>query len=489
VNRGAPARRAILLAAVALAGGPSIARAATLSIRVVGNHLVNGVGQHVRLLGVDREGSEYACHDGFAYSSGPIDAGDAAAIAAWGADAVRVPLNEDCWLGINGEPAYGTSSGYQAAIEAYVTDLNADGIYAILDLHWSAPGSTQSGGQYPMPDANSVAFWTNVASTFKANHAVVFDAFNEPYSPAYDGWPSQYTVSWSCWENGGCTVPNAVDGTAPYSDPPTYTAVGMQTLVNAIRAAGATQPIMLGGLAYANDLTGWLANEPSDPHHQLVASFHNYNGEDCDDAACWNAQVAPVAAAVPVVTGEFDEDDCPAGGGTQVDNFDNAYMDWADAHGVSYLAWGWLVPDPLSCSSLTLLSAYPGTPAQPNGVALRDHLRALVSAQLNRLLKALVDRHERLTDAAVRGGIALRLVAPEAGILRVRLFERAGTLASGSRTYRGAAAGTLTLRATRLGLQASRRRDRVSVTIIAGYVTVAGLRGSARAVASISPAS
>ena len=35
---------------------------------------------------------------------------------------------------------------------------------------------------------------------------------------------------------------------------------------------------MLGGLSeYSNDLTGWLANEPADPDHNLVASWHSYN--------------------------------------------------------------------------------------------------------------------------------------------------------------------------------------------------------------------
>ena len=114
--------------------------------------------------------------------------------------------------------------------------------------------------------------------------------------------------------DGGCTLPVTVDGTDPGSDPQTYTAVGMQALVDAIRATGASQPILLGGLSYANDLSGWLAHEPTDPDHQLAASFHNYEGEACSTLSCWNDEIAPVAAQVPVVTGEFDENDvCPAG--------------------------------------------------------------------------------------------------------------------------------------------------------------------------------
>ncbi|MGO9790966.1 MAG: glycoside hydrolase family 5 protein [Solirubrobacteraceae bacterium] len=374
-----------LLAGLALGLGAGGSRAlgsralesAPLAISVSGNQFVNQDEQPVRLLGVDEESTEYACYYGYGYSNDELDAAGATAIADWHANAVRIPLNEDCWLGINGLPAGSlTAAGYRAAIENYVEALRDDGIYAILDLHWSADGSAQSDGQREMPDDNSARFWTSVATAFLDDPAVLFDVFNEPEGA--DG----FAVSWSCWRSGGCTVPNVADGTS-VTDPPTYEATGMQTLVDAIRATGATQPILIGGLNYANDLRQWLANEPEDPSHQLAASFHNYTGEDCDTETCWDQQIAPVAAHVPVVTGEFDEDDCPAGGGTDPNNFDNSFMDWADANGVSYLAWGWLaLPQPQSCSAMYLITDGAGyTPADPNGVALQDHLATLAAAQ------------------------------------------------------------------------------------------------------------
>jgi hypothetical protein len=367
---------------------PRVPKIATpLSISIVGNHFVNGLGQRIRLLGVDRPGTEYACQQGWGFSNGDDDpadaAADAASIASWDANAVRVPLNQDCWLGINGEPAYRPNgdtqaqaqAAYQQTIETYVSDLNADGIYAILDLHWSAPGSVVADGQRSMPDDHSAAFWTSVANTFKSNPAVVFDVFNEPFSPADDGSEySAYPVSWSCWLNGGCTVPDAADGDAPVAGQ-TYTAVGMQALVNAIRAAGATQPIMVGGLSYANDLSGWLANEPSDPDGRLAASLHVYEGESCDDVSCWNLTVASVAAEVPVVTGEFDQEECPSG----PDDWDDTFMDWADQAGVSYLAWGWYTGATPDCSGYYLLDAA-GDPLAPNGTAVQEHLASLAQS-------------------------------------------------------------------------------------------------------------
>jgi endoglucanase len=377
----------VLVVALLVGGliGQGAGRAATvpLSIAVQGNHFVNGAGQTVRLLGVDQPSLEYACQQGYAYDDGLMDAPDAAAVASWHATAVRLPLNEDCWLGINGQPSNSqspqpalTMAGYRQAVENYVTDLNNAGLYVILDLHWSAPGAVVADGQRPMPDSNSTSFWTSVATTFASNPAVVFDAFNEPFSPALVNDPVR-PVSWDCWENGGCAVSVVKDG-----DPPNdtiYDAVGMQTLVSAIRATGARQPIMLGGLAYANDLSQWLTHEPTDPLGQLAASFHVYQGESCDNQACWDSQVAPVAAQVPVVTGEFDQDvGAPS-------TFDVAYMNWADAHGVGYLAWGWWVLSPQEIadagnSAYYLVTDASGTPAAPNGVNLHDHLLALANA-------------------------------------------------------------------------------------------------------------
>jgi hypothetical protein len=394
---------ALLLVAVPAAA------AAPLSISIVGNHFVNGEGQTIRLLGVNHTSSEYGCVDGFGYDDGHFDNADAAAIASWGANAVRVPLNEDCWLGINGQPNSNegaepplTMAGYRAEIQNYVADLNAHGLYAILDLHWTAPGGQPALEQQPMPDfEHSPAFWTSVAGTFKSDPAVAFDLFNEPYDPTDPRSGSDMTasdqVSWECWDTG--TKPDPVGGGAPPvpcitqaydgNGNPTsrYRIAGMQTLLEAVRATGATQPVMAGGLDFANDLTGWLTHKPVDPLNQMAASFHNYMGKTCDNVGCWNSQIAPVAANVPVVTGEFAEDNfqnptCNA----PANNFDNEYMNWADADGVSYLAWAWIVLDQTEieregCSAFYLIGDYSGTPASVNGIAVHDHLLALAAAK------------------------------------------------------------------------------------------------------------
>src|SRR5215467_3262318 len=94
-------------AAVALHGATPVAAAnPTSGLHVSGNQLLDASGSQVVLWGVNRSGGEYACVPHGSPTStptgvfdGPMDDTAVAAIASWtGVNAVRVPLNEDCWM-------------------------------------------------------------------------------------------------------------------------------------------------------------------------------------------------------------------------------------------------------------------------------------------------------------------------------------------------------------------------------------------------------
>jgi endoglucanase len=332
-------------------------------LQVSGNKLVNASGATVVLHGVDRSGTEYACVQGFGDFDGPHDQASITAMKSWGVNAVRVPLNEACW---NAEsyvnPAYAGAS-YQQAVEQYVNLLNDNGIVAILDLHWTdgaytgpsaGCSSAQAVCQKPMPDAaQAIPFWTSVASAFKGNDAVIFDLFNEPYASRATG---STTTGWQCWQSGG-TCPGI-----------SYQVAGMQGMVNAVRSAGANNVIMLGGEEYSNDLTQWLAYEPTDPDHDLVASWHSYNFNTCSTQSCWTSQVAPVIAKVPVIAGEIGENDC-------ADTYVSPLMAWLDSESASYLAWAWNAD--FNCSQGPgLITDYNGDPTA-YGAGVQAHLQSL----------------------------------------------------------------------------------------------------------------
>jgi endoglucanase len=253
---------------------------------------------------------------------------------------------------------------YQRAVQAYVRLLNSNGLVAILDLHWTDGAyndpsadcsSLRAVCQKPMPDAGqSVAFWSSVARIFRGDDAVIFDLFNEPF-PDQPADMSQ-AQAWQCWRDGGA----ACHGIG-------YQVAGMQALVRAIRATGANNVLMLGGLNWASDLTGWLAHLPADPDHNLAVSWHSYNFSDCNTLGCWNSQIAPALRRVPLIAGKIGQSGC-------ADAYIGRLMAWLDARSASYLAWAW---NAAGCSSgPSLVTNYAGQPTS-YGAGYRSHLRSL----------------------------------------------------------------------------------------------------------------
>jgi endoglucanase len=320
-------------------------------LHVVGNKLISADGQQVMLHGVDRSGAEYECVQRHRIFDGPTSQASIKVMKSYGINAVRIPLNEACWNGESYVKPAVAGATYQAAVKAYVHRLNAAGMDVILDLHWtdgrytgpaSACSTAEATCQKPMPDApESVRFWTSVATTFKGDDAVIFDLFNEPYpEKAAHGNPAK---GWSCWLHGGADCAGL-----------SYQAAGMQDLVNAVRSAGATNVLMLGGLEWSNDLRGWLSHEPADPDHNLAASWHSYNFNACSTQQCWTSQIAPVLAKVPVIAGEIGENDCSSGYVTPLTR-------WLNSEGASYLAWTWNAD--FNCwSGPGLITGYNGRP-------------------------------------------------------------------------------------------------------------------------------
>ncbi|WP_411149984.1 cellulase family glycosylhydrolase [Streptomyces sp. A30] len=331
-------------------------------LRAVGNKLVDAEGGTRRMLGVNRSGGEFMCVQGRGIFDGPVDDASVKAIADWNANTVRIPLNEECWLGLsNINPEY-AGAHYINAVKDLVAKVKANGMTPMLELHWTYGQYTgNSAGcadvhascQKPMPGMQyTPSFWTSVANTFKDDPTVVFDLFNEPYPDRATPTTSQ---AWQCWRDGG-TCPGIG-----------YEVAGMQDLVDSVRNTGAKNLILAGGLAYSNDLSQWLAHKPTDPAGNLAAAWHVYNFNTCSNESCFDATLAPVAAQVPLVAGEIGENTCSHG-------FVDRVMKWFDDRGLSYLGWTW---NTWNCSTgPALITSYDGTPTA-YGIGLRDHLRAL----------------------------------------------------------------------------------------------------------------
>jgi endoglucanase len=350
---------------------PKATASSYTGLQAQGSLIVDGSGRPVRLLGFNSSGAEYACIEGWGIFDGPkattFNASVVKAMQQWtGATAVRIPLNEQCWLGLGVKSRYGALT-YRRAVHALVDQLNARGLIAVLDLHRSAPGKAASRAQEQMPDRDhSVEFWRQVATEYRDYPSVVFDLFNEP-------WPYgdvTSTQAWTCWRDGGCLLPSQ-NGEGQ------YVAAGMSELLGAVRGVGAHNLVVLSGIHWAEQLDRWLEFAPADPAHNIAAGFHNYPyNRFCVTQACYDTVLAQVAATVPLVAGEIGADnvgpDCNALP-TPVTGFSSQIFDWLDAHHASYLAWSWNAwKDP--CSLVTDYNS--GSPTNGWGTQVKARLAA-----------------------------------------------------------------------------------------------------------------
>ena len=386
--------------------------AAGLSIKVVGNHLVDENDKTVQLRGVNISGLEFVAVGGWSPDNPwGSETGDPTpnwtTIKSWGTNVVRIPLNEASWLGlscvdvggfagapgamINADPG----GNYQATVEKSVADATAAGLYVILDLHWAAPND---GGvpacpttQNPMADTDhSMAFWTSMANQFKGNPAVIFELFNEPF---LDYTALVGNQSWPDLLSGG-TVSKFVYSGGAGAKNLTWTTVGMQELLDTVRATGATNVVLTSTLAWSQQMDGWLMYKPTDSAGQLGAVWHPYPSQsDPTQVSCgpdsiigvglpqcsaleMDAVKAILAAGYPVVATEFGD---AIGGSTAP--WASVLLPFADANGVSYLGWTWDTWKGYGANVLITDAA--GDPTQGFGTYVKQHYLCRAAGKAN----------------------------------------------------------------------------------------------------------
>ena len=255
-------------------------------LHVKGTKILDSRGQQVILRGVNAASMEWSS-DGEGHILNTVDV----AIRDWHVNIIRLPLAQDRWFGAAPEQKdHGVA--YRALAEKVVDTIASQGCYVLVDLHWNDANLWgQSIGQHVMPDMNSVTFWRDAARTFRNNPAVLFDLYNEPHD-----------ISWDIWKNGGMVQ----DRGPTVRKPTAYQTPGMQKLLDTVRAQGANNVVVAGGLDWAYDLSGFLKGFAlSDPDgHGVIYACHTYPFKG-DTIERWLAKVTPATAKVPVIFSEF----------------------------------------------------------------------------------------------------------------------------------------------------------------------------------------
>jgi endoglucanase len=279
-------------------------------------------------------------------SGDQLSEGDYLVMRQWGANVVRIPLNQDFWLqsDANGTSNPNYDSTYAATVDEQVKWAEMHQLDVIVDLHWSDKGDfnvagqckgAASGCQQVMADQHSVLFWQQVATKYKNDPHVLFELYNEPNIGGYQ--PN--AGNWAIWLNGGQT-----DG---------FQAVGMQALYDTVRkTAGAQNLVVIGGLSWAFDLSGVASNPVNGTN--IIYATHPYQ---TDMQSAWTTSFGSLAAKYPIVATEFGDRS-----GSCSTTYSSNFIAYADmkASGsnppnpISWTAWAFYVA-PNTCTFPTLL--------------------------------------------------------------------------------------------------------------------------------------
>ncbi|WP_269522250.1 glycoside hydrolase family 5 protein [Coraliomargarita parva] len=251
--------------------------------KVTGNRLTDPEGNEVWLQGVAIPGLEIIPEGHGAVHSTIV------AIEDWNANVVRLAIKDDFWYG-RGKSQTDGGLAYRAIVDAAVQAAANRGAYIVLDHH-----------RYRAIKQEQIPFWQELATLYKNHPAVLFDIINEPHE-----------ISWEVWRNGGFVAENTDKiNQAGFLDDKTmqanrgFESPGMQKMVEAVRATGARNVIIAGGLDWAYDLSGILKGYAlEDPSgNGIMYSTHIYNWK-----RNWQKAFLDAAEHHPIFIGEVGAD-------------------------------------------------------------------------------------------------------------------------------------------------------------------------------------
>jgi endoglucanase len=199
------------------------------------------------------------------------------------ADLIRFQVSQ---YGLDPEdPLY--SKSYVQQVRNAVEDARNLGLTVIVSLQAEDPAGRAR--VCPEPDAGAERAWQQLVPMFAGDPGVMFELFNEPSLLASP-------TNWQLWQYGGLVT---------LTGGGTCDAVGMQTLIDDIRTAGASNVIIVPGLAGEGTLAGMpTLTDPASPSSPQLAYGVHYPSLS-GGSTVWDRKFGEASSSVPVLVTEW----------------------------------------------------------------------------------------------------------------------------------------------------------------------------------------
>jgi hypothetical protein len=252
------------------------------AIRAQGNRLVTvDGGKEVWLQGMNVASLEWSV------SGEQVHKSIIVGIDEWKGNVIRLPVKDDYWFGRKGQSDGGAA--YRAIVDQCITLAANRGAYLVLDLH-----------TYRAPKDEYLQFWTDAAARYKDHPAVIFDLMNEPHG-----------ISWEVWRDGGFVGEKKDRDEAAFltaeerAKAQGFQSPGMQKMLDTVRATGAKNMVLVGGLDYAYRLDGIVNGFglKDDTGNGIIYACHIYPWK-----SQWQKMLLDAAALHPILLGEVGAD-------------------------------------------------------------------------------------------------------------------------------------------------------------------------------------
>jgi hypothetical protein len=272
----------------------------------------NGTAYKIR--GLVRPSMEWDCA-GFA-----ITREDIKRMKTWKPNAIRLGVMDTLWNGGTTGGATCNGGAYQREVKRVINWILQEGMDVILDLHYV--GGT--------PSAANASFWDAISkdTTFNFKDGrIIYELYNEP--------------------------------TADIGTLRTW----MNSTIATIRANGAKNLILVSGVDYSYDISGYVTTPVTDSANTVAYVTHPYIFKPVGGDT--NAFLNP-AKTLPVVATEFGDANVTTIGHTIdptqcVASIYSTYISTFETAGMSWTSWAWIV-DAWGCGFPQLISDYSGTP-------------------------------------------------------------------------------------------------------------------------------